>query len=635
MAGILNDGDKSGKSGDKPCTGPANPSIDTTNCDDNCPDVYNPKQQDSESQVTTKCIGLNCYDMIMYDGDGIGDACDNCIYVKNKDQKDSDSDSVGDACDNCPNTYNPVYQTIPKKDLAGNTIGVIRLQKDTDGDGTGDACDNCPNIPGKTKETDYDNDKVICNDNCPNTANTDQKDTDKDGVGDACDNCSSASNKDQKDSDSDKTGDACDCSDGVWGPNEQGIDCGGPCTKCGYKAIKGRLLYEDASDTGLTSTGFRPVRFASFTMFIYTGNYTKISEQNGLTDSNGYFNVVLPDTSLTGAAIVLGKSNDDYEVNYAVEVVKDYDGCNEYVWWYSSIRQMPKTGDLNMGDMKVGKNKDLDFVSNWQETTDGFCSWDGKEMGSLNGGAEYFNIADVILTARTYADARRGDNDNIGRASVQYPDTDWSNYDPYWKEITLTSSSSNDHGYSDGTICHEYGHHLQRTIGTCDFYYGTDGSSHDFCTYGKDEEFAWSEGFAEYFGTIVPHRSGLLSNTNVDRSRIEAPYSSVSGYAPCAKFGEEGEATIAGILWDLVDAPGSAFSASINESFDTISGEEDLIFKIFDNEMDNWGTWDTADAPDLSEFVKQGWNCRKSGTQKSAILPLLSHSNVSYDTDCD
>ncbi len=109
---------------------------------------------DSESQMVTKCLGpdLGCFNVIMYDGDGVGDACDNCIYVKNNDQKDSDSDGVGDACDNCPNTYNPVYQTIPKKDLAGNTIGVIRLQKDTDGDGTGDACDNCPNIPGKTKE---------------------------------------------------------------------------------------------------------------------------------------------------------------------------------------------------------------------------------------------------------------------------------------------------------------------------------------------------------------------------------------------------------------------------------------------------------------------------------------------------
>lgn len=33
------------------------------------------------------------------DGDGIGDACDNCPLVRNADQADKDSNGVGDACD--------------------------------------------------------------------------------------------------------------------------------------------------------------------------------------------------------------------------------------------------------------------------------------------------------------------------------------------------------------------------------------------------------------------------------------------------------------------------------------------------------------------------------------------------------
>jgi hypothetical protein len=77
-------------------------------CDkiDNCPDVCNPYQEDT-------------------DCDGVGNACDNCPHKPNPYQKDTDYDGVGDACDNCPYVANPG-------------------QGDTDGDGKGNACDDCP-----------------------------------------------------------------------------------------------------------------------------------------------------------------------------------------------------------------------------------------------------------------------------------------------------------------------------------------------------------------------------------------------------------------------------------------------------------------------------------------------------------
>ena len=33
------------------------------------------------------------------DIDGVGDACDNCIYAKNPDQENNDGDTDGNACD--------------------------------------------------------------------------------------------------------------------------------------------------------------------------------------------------------------------------------------------------------------------------------------------------------------------------------------------------------------------------------------------------------------------------------------------------------------------------------------------------------------------------------------------------------
>ncbi len=111
------------------------------------------------------------------DGDGVGDACDNCINHPNGNQADADGDGLGDICDNCPNYFNP-------------------SQSDRDGNGVGDACE----------------------------------DSDGDGIIDAVDNCPYIANPDQHDINLDNMrGDACDCYDGFQGPNEDGPDCGGIC----------------------------------------------------------------------------------------------------------------------------------------------------------------------------------------------------------------------------------------------------------------------------------------------------------------------------------------------------------------------------------------------------------------------
>ncbi len=128
------------------------------NASDNCPDDFNPNQEN---------VG---------DTDAFGDACDNCPDIDN-DQADGDSDTVGDACDNCP--------------AVANTN-----QADLDIDGSGDACD--PDVDGDTILDDGDasgtagdtpctgGNTAGCDDNCPTVDNADQADADSNGVGDAC-----------------------------------------------------------------------------------------------------------------------------------------------------------------------------------------------------------------------------------------------------------------------------------------------------------------------------------------------------------------------------------------------------------------------------------------------------------------
>jgi hypothetical protein len=200
---------------------------------DNCPDIYNPDQKESEPGLVPGCSPAK----IMPEGavpgicsvppDNVGDSCDNCRYVTNPEQKDSDGDCAllkkdpyfwnaktgwlrdphcGDACDNCP--------AIANAD-----------QKDSDNDGIGDACDNCPTI-----------------------YNLGQEDADRDGVGDYCDNCPAVSNPDQKDSDKNGVGDACDCNDGLKKDFETDWGCGGvcgPCDPCTMNPLPARFDWRD------------------------------------------------------------------------------------------------------------------------------------------------------------------------------------------------------------------------------------------------------------------------------------------------------------------------------------------------------------------------------------------------------
>lgn len=190
--------------------------------------------------------------------------------------------------------------------------------------------------------------------------------------------------------------------------------------------------------------------------------------------------------------------------------------------------------------------------------------------GFASGGAA-FNILDCVVDAEEFLNTL-GVAPPLTLNVLWYPgNVDGTFYDPMTGQIHLLGMSNDDDGYDDSVIIHEYGHFVLQHFSRDD----SPGGTHYFMDNQQDLRMSWSEGFANFWATVVraargdPYATEYLDTDGHGIELIRFNLESLTQFgAPDPVFtaavrGMANEVAVAAVLQDIVDP-------YTNEGFDQV-----------------------------------------------------------------
>jgi hypothetical protein len=352
--------------------------------------------------------------------------------------------------------------------------------------------------------------------------------------------------------------------------------------------VSGRFEYHDKdyNQNGFTGTFTdHPIRYATVEIWEDNGGPSNVRLGTTFTAADGTWSFVVPDNSDPSGRDIFVKVIADT----AAGTVTNANGTT-YVY----------TGPT---------------VNNWQGGTMWYDAspLDGSNQAVRPSTDEYsaaFNILDQLVTGYQYLNNQ---SYNPGHVSVQYRSgIDGTDYAYNIDTIHIKNLSSNDDGYDDSVILHEYGHFAADIIS----YYQKVGGPH-FWDSHISQALAWNEGWASFFSSVARNDPYFVDTFQGGSYYVNIESGTTNSSLNTNEFvHDDNEAAVAMVLWDIFD--------STNGTQDSVTAGIDEILNIIHNP-----TYFSASTSDTLYDLYRGW--RGLGySNLDGVREILESRGIAY-----